>query len=158
MKAYLLGGSTRIYQLQKKAIRILTKSKFNSHTEPLFKLNNLLKIEDIFHLNILKFYFNYCNHSLPEYFKSFNFTFRSDIHEHNTQNKEMLSTRRVLTKFAENNIRNYTPKLVNQTESSIINKIPTHNLQGFGNYIKKHYLNLYQIDCSIINCYICNRI
>ena len=54
----------------------------------------------------------------------------------------MLNTRRVLTKFAENNIRNYILKLVNQTESSIINKIPTHNLQGFCNYIKIHYLNL----------------
>ena len=70
----------------------------------------------------------------------------------------MLNTRKVLTKFAENNIRNYIPKLVNQTESSIINKIPTYNLQGFCNYIKKHCLNMYQKDCSITNCYICSRI
>ena len=32
----------------KKAIRIITCGKYNSHTEPLFKRLNILKVDDIF--------------------------------------------------------------------------------------------------------------
>ena len=42
---------SRIFKLQKKSIRIISLSKYNSHTEPLFKTNNILKVEDIFQLN-----------------------------------------------------------------------------------------------------------
>ena len=38
----------RIFKLQKHAVRIMTNSKYNSHTEPLFKESKLLKISDIF--------------------------------------------------------------------------------------------------------------
>ena len=37
----------RINQLQKRAIRIITLSNFNSHTDPLFKKLNLLKVNDM---------------------------------------------------------------------------------------------------------------
>ena len=39
---------TRICKLQKKVIRFLTNSKFNSHTAPLLKQLGLLKAADIF--------------------------------------------------------------------------------------------------------------
>ena len=39
--------SDRLFKLQKRAVRIITCSKYNAHTEPLFKALNLLKIEDI---------------------------------------------------------------------------------------------------------------
>ena len=37
----------RIYKVQKKVVRILTTSRYNSHTDPLFKRLNLLKITDL---------------------------------------------------------------------------------------------------------------
>ena len=39
--------SDRLFKLQKRAVRIITCSKYNAHTEPLLKALNLLKIEDI---------------------------------------------------------------------------------------------------------------
>ena len=39
---------TRIRVLQKKAIRIISLSKYNAHTETIFKRLNLLKVDDIF--------------------------------------------------------------------------------------------------------------
>ena len=39
--------SDRIFKLQKRAVRIITCSKYNAHTEPLLKMLNLLKIEEI---------------------------------------------------------------------------------------------------------------
>ena len=62
---------SRIFKLQKKSIRIISLSKYNSHPEPLFKTNNILKVEDIFQLNCLKFYYKFCNDCLPSYFSSF---------------------------------------------------------------------------------------
>ena len=47
----------RITIIQKKAIRIITASSYISHTEPLFKQLNLLKVEDVLTLQELTFYF-----------------------------------------------------------------------------------------------------
>ena len=57
----------RIFTLQKKAIRIITKSKFNSHTEPLFRELSLLKVEHIFEMQCLKFYYNVINERTPDF-------------------------------------------------------------------------------------------
>ncbi len=60
---------SRIFKLQKKAMRIINVSKYNAHTDPLFKNGKLLKIEDILKLNELKFYYKFENGSLPNYLK-----------------------------------------------------------------------------------------
>ena len=52
--------STRLFKLQMKAVRMINKSKYNAHTVPLFRSLNLMKIDDIFKLNVFKFYFKYC--------------------------------------------------------------------------------------------------
>ena len=59
----------RIFILQKKAIRIVHKSKYNSHTDPIFKSLNQLKTRDIFTIQSLKFYHRFCHNNLPSYFK-----------------------------------------------------------------------------------------
>ncbi len=45
----------RIIKLQKKIVRILSLSKYNAHTDPLFKTHKLLKVQDIFKLQEFKF-------------------------------------------------------------------------------------------------------
>ena len=61
----------RLYKIQKKAIRIITNSKFNAHTSPLFKQQNLLNLEDLFAFNVIKSYFKYLHNDLPPFFQSF---------------------------------------------------------------------------------------
>ena len=70
---YLAWGivATRLDNLQKKAIRLITNSKYIAHTNPLFKRLQLLKIVDIFKLRVLKFYYNVYNRLLPVYFNVF---------------------------------------------------------------------------------------
>lgn len=46
--------ATRVSQLQKRIIRIISSSPFNAHTEPIFKNLKLLKFEDILFINELK--------------------------------------------------------------------------------------------------------
>ena len=46
-----------IDKLQKRAIRLISYSRLLEHTEPLFKLFNLLKFNDIYTLKLLKFFY-----------------------------------------------------------------------------------------------------
>ena len=57
----------RLNTIQKKAIRIITSSRYNLHTEPLFKQLYMLKLEDLLKLQQLKFYFKFNEGSLPVY-------------------------------------------------------------------------------------------
>ena len=48
--------TSEIFLFQKKAIRIISVANIKSHTEPIFKLYNLLKIEDIYKSKLLILY------------------------------------------------------------------------------------------------------
>ena len=64
----LLWGheATRMYKLQKNAIRTLSMSKYNAHTEPFFKKPQFLNLNDIFKLQQLKFYYKHIKSDLPK--------------------------------------------------------------------------------------------
>jgi hypothetical protein len=148
---------SRLHKLQKRAIRIITCSKYNAHTEPLFKLLNILKLDDVFKINVLKFYFKYTHGELPHYFNSFGFTLQRQIHNHNTRNRNLLTLNPIRTLQASKCLRNYIPSFINSLPVEISSKFHTHSFLGFSNYCKKFYLGQYSYECSILHCYICNR-
>ena len=47
------------------------------------------------------------------------------------------------------------PKIINSTNAPILDKVYTHSLSGFINYIKQYNIEKYQTDCTITNCYLC---
>ena len=61
----------RLEILQKKTVPFVTKSNFIAHTDPLFKQLNVLKIKDMFKVNILKFYYKLPYGLLPKYFNPY---------------------------------------------------------------------------------------
>ena len=65
----LVWGSNinRLIKLQKRAIRIVSLQKSKSHTEPIFKELNLLKLQDILTLQHLKFYYKFRHNNIPIY-------------------------------------------------------------------------------------------
>ncbi|KAL9967850.1 hypothetical protein ACROYT_G026148, partial [Oculina patagonica] len=86
----LVWGSTyktnlqRIVILQKRVIRMVNKSYYKAHTEPIFKKLNLLKFQDI-HLMLLgQFMFSFKNAILPQKFENI-FTINNQIHCYNTR-------------------------------------------------------------------------
>ncbi len=156
----LLWGndSERIHKLQKRAIRIVTLNKYNSHTEPIFKELKLLKVMDIYKLNVLKFYHKYVNQKLPHYLQMLPLQPNNNIHSHYTRNHDNLHIRRVNHEFAKQCIRFNIPLLINCTQPTIKDKLHTHSLQGFSKYVKNIYINQYEAHCTIINCYVCNEL
>jgi len=56
--------------LQKKSIRLITKSRYNAHTEPLFKKKQILPLTDLVSLSKLKFMFDLKKKTVPISFQS----------------------------------------------------------------------------------------
>ena len=150
--------SSRISKLQKRAVRMISCSKYNAHTEPLFKSLNLLKVEDIFKIKILKFYYKYSQKTLPLYFNEM-FTKTSDQHNHGTrqQSAQILYNYPTRTDIGRKCIKHLLPEIVNKTQSCITEKVSTHSFNGFSTYIKKHMISNYSEHCHIENCYICHK-
>ena len=69
----LLWGveSHRVESLQKKAIRLITNSNYSVHTTPLFIELGLLKVQDMFKLKLLKFYYKLSYDLVPSYFQTY---------------------------------------------------------------------------------------
>ena len=47
---YIRTTYMRMFKLPKRAIRIVANSKYNAHTDPLFKLHRILKLSDHYRL------------------------------------------------------------------------------------------------------------
>ena len=144
----------RLEKLQKKAVRIIANSKYNAHTEPLFKSLNILKIKDTFNLKLLKLYHNYINNKLPSYIQSIDFSLQNQ-HTYNTRHRQVIHI--IRHEFARKTLRYTLPKLLYNTPTIVTDKLYTHSIQGFSSYVKKYYISNYIVICSIPNCYICRN-
>ena len=145
----------RITKLQKRIVRILSISKYNAHTEPIFKRIGLLKVNDILTLQELKFYYKYENNLLPYYLQ--NLLFKPNIHSHAIRSQDKIYQWRPMHEYARKCVRYNIPSTVNSTPTNIIEKVFTHSIQGFSKYVKQNLLQSYQENCIIYDCYICSR-
>ena len=131
----------RLINLQKKALRIISISKYNAY--PILQLQEL------------KCYHKYINKKLPAYLQSIPLKQNKSFHEQLTRSHLKLHITRTNHRFAERCIRNSIPLLVNTTPMEIINKIPKHSLHNVATRIKEYYLSSYKERCDILNCYVC---
>ncbi len=146
----------RLKRIQKKAIRIVCRSKYLGHTTPLMKNIDILRLEDMLKLNMLKWYHRYINKKLPLYFLEYNIISQGDIHDHNTRGREHISQPVPRLHRARRCLRNYIPTLINATPKIVVEKVHTHSFEGFSKYAKNYFLSLYSTECHIPNCYSCN--
>jgi hypothetical protein len=149
--------SDKLHKFQKRSVRIISLSKYNAHTDPLFKLLNLLKVMEIYKLNELKFYYKYVNDNLPYYFQQLPLIPNQTIHNHNTRYNQNIHKHRVNHQFSQLCIRYNIPQLINNTDALITSKFNTHSLQGLAKYVKWDVIQNYDSQCSIQNCYVCGR-
>ena len=145
-----------VFGLQKRAIRIITKSKFNAHTEPLFRELSLLKANHIFQLQCLKLFYNITNGRTPTFFSSM-FVLNDTVHSYQTRHRGDIHIPLTNTTSAQNCIRQYIRRLVTTMPFLVISKVNTHSYIGFSNDVKQHLIGLYRYECLIPNCYICDH-
>ena len=128
----------RLKFLQKRVIRIITKSKFDTHTEPIFKQNKLLNINNIFKLQAGLFMFSLHNRVLSEQFQSL-FQTNSSIHSYQTR-----QAKHYRIPYIRTNIRKFTivyqgPKFWN---SLPIQLKQNSSRNSFKINLKKHFVSL----------------
>ena len=149
--------SARLMTLQKRAIRTICGAKYNAHTDPLFQDLGLVKIKDIFEIQCCKLYYKFKHKLLPVYFQNF-FQTNQDIHSHNTRQSRDLRNVRRNFKTTSKCIRFHIPSLINNLPILIREKIDSHSLDGFSNYMKRHILRNYERECHKNKCFTCGKL
>ncbi len=129
----------KIRIMQKKAIRIISNSKYNDHTEPLFKELKVLKLDDIKNLKISKCMFALHEGILPSPLMTM-FRSNHEIHQHNTRNKNNPHIEPRKTNRASNSLRHTGPSVWYQIPSDIRQSF---TLKIFTYKFKKHVLQGY---------------
>ena len=116
---YYNSNLRRIVTFQKKAIRIVAKVPFDSHTDPIFRDLEVLKFSDVlFHLG--KFMFFFSKGLLPNSF-NYMFTLANHIHPYNTRNASNCNfyIPLVRTNIRKFSIRFQGPEFFNSLDSQI---------------------------------------
>lgn len=126
--------------LQKRAIRILTFSKFDEHSSPLFKQTNILKLFDLVNFHISMFMFKFFNKLLPSAFDDF-FVPTSRVHNYSTRlsSSNAYSLPRVRTNYGKFNIRFSGVKIWNSLES----ELKLLSIGAFKARLKSNFISTY---------------
>ena len=147
----------RLSKIQKRAIRTITASKYNAHTDPIFKSQRILKIQDIRMLNEYKFYYKFTNNDLPSYHMGMIDRFNDTNRVHNTRTILLLQPIICRLTLAKNRLRYNVIKTMNNANTSIAAKSITLSYLGYARYIKNMILDSYEDKCNRRNCYICTQ-
>lgn len=145
----------KLLKLQKRAVRIITSSKYNAHSSPLFRKLELLKVHDLCELQNYIFCYKFGNDLLPKYFSSSLFHRYLQGSARLTRSSFLLRLPTVSHDFTKSAISYKFPKSFNDMPQNIKSKIDTHSYSSFKKYIKNRFLENYRLTCEITNCYIC---
>ena len=122
----------RLLLLQKRAVRILSNASFLDHTDPLFYSNGILKIHDIYNLNVGMYMYDRAQSGL------YNRT-----HVYNTRNRDDLLPNRPRMTITQNSLSVAGPNIWNSIPTEIQNS-PSRN--SFKFKYKKYMLSLYRLE------------
>ena len=151
------SGTNRILSLQKKAMRAITKAKYNAHCDPIFINLEILKIADERKLQEMVFYYKYKNSCLPNYFQNNFIDSLATNMQRRTRNSNIIRFPRFRHEFFRKHLRYSLAKTVNDSPLNYLEKVQTHSLKGYTSYIKRRMLEtLYNAICTSPNCYVCN--
>ena len=133
---------------------MISGSKYNAHTEPIFKRYHLLNLNDILNVCVLKFYYKFKEKSLPHYLQNM-FPEIQILHAYDTRNRA--APKPIPKKPSSSKcIRYFLPDVISTTDILVTEKTETHSPKGFTNYAKNYFLNHYKSQCDIFNCYVCS--
>jgi hypothetical protein len=146
--------------LQKRAIRTISNSRYNDHSEPLFKKFNILPLEQLIHYSRLLFMHNYSSKKLPVCFNNVWLTNmeRRGVENHQLRNQEEFHVPMARTKATERMPYHIMPLTWNIFENLEIKQ--EENSKNFKKFLKKSLLGYLSVRpvCNRVNCPACNRI
>ena len=151
------GSATdRITKLQKKGIRFVCNSKYNSHTEPLFKKERLLKFDDVYQAQCLKIMHRKIHNKLHSYHTS-KLPTNFEITKKDTRKKNDICVPLLKTKITKMNSINFKVGTSWNELDLEVRKSSTKSLKTFTSHLKVYYLSRYSFICNINHCYVCEN-
>ena len=147
----------RMTTLQKRAIRIVNGSRYNSHTSPIFKSLNILTLPDLYHIECCKIYAKLCLKQLPPYLTNILDTDRIP-HRYETRITSHILPPLTRSKLEEQFIEFKIATCWNSLPLEIKSfKENPKSINYFSKIVKKYLINKYNVTCPKPNCYICNK-
>ena len=149
-----------IFLKQKRAIRAISCAGYNAHTEPLFKIYKLLKIDDIYNCRLLVLYYNLVHNKVPQYLSSFlpNTSLATNRYPiRHPRLQPPFHSYAFISQTCKYNLPVLLNSINNQSDELkvIIRNVDNTSLSGFKKATKSYLLSKYSYECSIPNCYIC---
>ena len=71
IQAWGNGNTRKLDILQKRALRIINNKGYRSHTDPIFKSEKILKVSDVYNLQVSLFMYDFHHDLLPKSFNNF---------------------------------------------------------------------------------------
>ena len=91
----------KLETIQKRAIRSIYNKKYNSHTDPLFKQSGILKIPDMYQLQVMLFMHDYIIDKLPMSFRHM-YEFNSAVQSvYSTRQSQLFNIPRTKSRFVD---------------------------------------------------------
>ena len=138
--------------LLKKSIRNINRKGFNFHTEPLYKQNGLLRLDDIYQLNIATFMFKLKTLRLPSSFNYLNYF--QHIIVPLTRQTNLANCMRFRTNFTSNLPLHTFPRIWNGIGNYLHSITSLNKLKS---RIRNHFMDQYRdnIECNNQHCRQC---
>ena len=150
--------------LQKKAIRIVHFKSPIAHTEPILKAMNQLKLSDMYTCHLLKLYYKLYRNRLPTYFENFIPEYGESNHNLRNRHIHLPDVRCEFGKLnAKYQMHLRLRELAFPSNPPIYPLIDINDdtlsksLSYFSGYIKSMFTSSYNIECNIVNCYVCEN-
>ena len=125
--------------LQKRAIRLICNVSYRAHTDVLFRENRILKITDLYRLQLGCFMYNININATPTVFKGM-FQKNNVIHNYSTRQANDFHLPKNRTNFGNKTFKFSGPKLWNSFDDSI-KQAP--NFNRFKCKLKRMFLEMY---------------
>lgn len=151
----------RLFKIQKKAIRAISRSRYAAHTDPIFKKYKILKLDDLYSFNLYRLYYKLVNKAIPKYFVNIYESLKPKQIEYNLRRPKMQFPRFMhdyarksafyqLIALINNDAETSTPDL------SIARQVETLTMKMFLSKAKEKLIIDYFQICNKLNCYSCN--
>lgn len=146
--------NSTISSLQKRAIRAVFSASKYAHSTPLFKKGNVLKFNDIYRLNLLKFYLRFKEKSLPNYFLK-NMKIKSNSSNHTTY-RPTRGRMNIATPLTHSKSLDFqTCKFINALPDDIKRLAGKMNIRCLAKRYKNMVIDNYDPKCRIKECFSC---
>lgn len=135
----------------------MTNSKYNAHTDPIFKFIKTLKVQDMYAQKCLNFFHKHFHHKLPKSFDNLFFISHTESSSRDTRSGYKFYLPFCRIELTKSVLKYKIPYKVNRTPKYIKDKVNEYSYKRFSSFTKFQFIKSYKKDCTIRHCYICGR-